>query len=161
MRWAKHGRLRGAYLSFSGFTCRAAEVFEDVTTGVAGEYNTACRDALASRVIDSSSPTSQNDLSGGGQRERLIGTETEIRTVYVICLSSKSAPPPLVTLVTMLKIIALRRQIPQERRSLSRPRNDPSGATGCGCGAQFNRDGRMHSRLRGAYLSLRRRLPCR
>ena len=70
-RWAKHGRLRGAYLSFSGVTCRAAEVFDDVTPVVAGEYNTACRDALASRARDFYSPTSRN-YPFEGEAERLV-----------------------------------------------------------------------------------------
>ena len=68
----KHIRLRGAYLSLSGVTCRAAEVFDNVTTGVVGEYNTACRDALASRAIDSSSLNPRNDLLGGGGVDRAV-----------------------------------------------------------------------------------------
>ena len=66
----KHTRLRGAYLYLSGVTFRAAEVFDNFNTSIVGEYNTACFDALASRSIYSSSPTSRNDLSrGGGRRE--------------------------------------------------------------------------------------------
>ena len=41
-------------------------VLNDVTTGVTGEYNTACRALLVSRMIDSSSPTSRKGLSERG-----------------------------------------------------------------------------------------------
>ena len=131
-------------------------VLDDVTTGVAGEYTTDCCDTLASRTIDSSSSTSQKDISGRGQ-SAVDRSGDGYGMVDAMCISSGSmASPHLVTLVT----VKLSHSTVNfaERCYLSCPWNDPSGATRLRYVTRFVGDGTTHGRLCGAYLSLRRRL---